>query len=84
MTGPTDGLTTRRCEPRYLSKAAPRPPAGNSIAHPSFLRKNVIPYLIRDRNPQAENRPRKQRAEGATNNSKYPEDNLEREILSNE
>ena len=31
-----------------------------------------------------ENRPRKQRAEGATNNSKYPEDNLEREILSNE
>ena len=28
--GPHDGLATRRCEPNYLSKAAPRPPAGHT------------------------------------------------------
>ena len=56
----TDGLTARRCEQGYLSKAAPRPFAGNTYE------------------------PAPRWAEGAANYPNYPEDNLEREILSNE
>ena len=94
---PKDGLATRRCEPNYLSKAAPRPLILSLYAHPepvegppagNTINSTVIPASLfvipakagihsGGQAPDTTGRGRNQPLN-------YPEDNLEREILSNE